>query len=352
MNRLLMQSLLETQRVLLSPHEFSDLDTWRSEASSHLKRLTNASKATFYLPIEGVKAFHSDDLPSEFADQWQRHVRHVARTHRVLKKAEHQAVFTRRSIFADDPDAYYKSDTFNQVLRPAGIYDSAGMHCTRLDGGEQALVFVHFDRRNDRSTENAASVLRLLRPSAMAGISGAETVRIAADEVCTLIDRLDLGVQVHSTAGHLLYENARFMYLLKQSTSFAALLERSFPPTPHAGAPAQLRFKVDQSSYRMTRQQVRHWNSLLPDVVVTIVEPADRSEPDVDHLRGVFGLTPREAEIALYLAKRLTNKEITTLTGVRECTIRRHTEAVLSKLEIHSRHDVSTRIEEATNGRC
>lgn len=57
-----------------------------------------------------------------------------------------------------------------------------------------------------------------------------------------------------------------------------------------------------------------------------------------------FGLTSREAEVAVLLAERRTHKEIAKDLGIRPNTARRHSQKVLRKLGIHSKKDVKEAI--------
>jgi DNA-binding CsgD family transcriptional regulator len=53
-----------------------------------------------------------------------------------------------------------------------------------------------------------------------------------------------------------------------------------------------------------------------------------------------FGLTRREAEVALALADRQSSAEIAATLGITVNTARRHSERVLEKLDIRSRRDI------------
>jgi DNA-binding CsgD family transcriptional regulator len=68
------------------------------------------------------------------------------------------------------------------------------------------------------------------------------------------------------------------------------------------------------------------------------IAPAPHSTEN--SLAGRFGLTPQESRVAIMLAEQRTNRDIAAQLGVSVHTARHHTERVLAKLEIHSRHDV------------
>lgn len=73
----------------------------------------------------------------------------------------------------------------------------------------------------------------------------------------------------------------------------------------------------------------------------------DAVEPQVLHsLRKRYRLTPTQARVATLLADRLTNAEIAFELRVKPSTARRHTEAVLLRLDVDSRFKVVTRLAE------
>ena len=73
-------------------------------------------------------------------------------------------------------------------------------------------------------------------------------------------------------------------------------------------------------------------------------EPAARPPTAIDLARRPealeirFGLTPREAEVLLWVAEGKTNPEIALILGNRPSTVRTHLERVFSKLGVETRH--------------
>lgn len=74
--------------------------------------------------------------------------------------------------------------------------------------------------------------------------------------------------------------------------------------------------------------------------VVVVVTPPVSSSPSCAEVRREFGLTKREAEVALLLAARRSNKEIADHLSIADKTAWRHTERVMAKLNTSSRRDV------------
>jgi hypothetical protein len=77
-----------------------------------------------------------------------------------------------------------------------------------------------------------------------------------------------------------------------------------------------------------------------PATIVVVIAPPDPPPPGRKELRCRFGLTPREAEVALLLAARKSNKEIARELCIAQKTAGRHTEGVMAKLRTSSRRDV------------
>lgn len=65
----------------------------------------------------------------------------------------------------------------------------------------------------------------------------------------------------------------------------------------------------------------------------------------MDDLVRSHGLTARQAQVALLLAERHTDKRIAADLGIRLNTARRHVQRVLRKLGVHSRQDVAAALE-------
>lgn len=107
-----------------------------------------------------------------------------------------------------------------------------------------------------------------------------------------------------------------------------ALLESSHPVEPCILAGG--------SRFRVLTNRIDGSKVLL----VLLVDDSHKHIPSIAVLMERFGLTPREAQVAVLLAQRESNKEIARLLSVTVFTAERHTEKVLSKLGINSRRHV------------
>lgn len=66
--------------------------------------------------------------------------------------------------------------------------------------------------------------------------------------------------------------------------------------------------------------------------------------PTEDSLRAKFGLSKREAQVAVLLAERRTDAEIATALGISWHTVRSHVERIFAALGCHTRRDAAAKL--------
>lgn len=79
-------------------------------------------------------------------------------------------------------------------------------------------------------------------------------------------------------------------------------------------------------------------------VIVVLMDYEPQALPDAEELCLRFNLTPREAEVALLLADRMSCREIAQRLKVSFHTARSHTERIIQKLDVARKHDVRQRL--------
>lgn len=88
------------------------------------------------------------------------------------------------------------------------------------------------------------------------------------------------------------------------------------------------------------------WEGSRPGAVVTAERPRSPGAATAGQICARFGLTPREVEVALLLSERRSAREIARALKISVHTVRRHTEKVFGKLNVHRRQDVGGRLQE------
>lgn len=81
-----------------------------------------------------------------------------------------------------------------------------------------------------------------------------------------------------------------------------------------------------------------------PVIVVVLMDREPQAMPDAEELCLRFNLTPREAEVALLLAERMSCREIANRLSMSFHTARSHVDRILSKLGVRRKHDVRRKL--------
>jgi DNA-binding CsgD family transcriptional regulator len=116
----------------------------------------------------------------------------------------------------------------------------------------------------------------------------------------------------------------------------------------HADTPSiTLQVRTSASEYRVRGTTVRDSGPRRDETLVILwVRRCRPRQLTLAGLRERYGLTPRETRVAALVAARSGSREIAEALGISPHTARRHAEAVLRKLGVHSRSDVRERLRE------
>jgi DNA-binding NarL/FixJ family response regulator len=96
------------------------------------------------------------------------------------------------------------------------------------------------------------------------------------------------------------------------------------------------------SEMRLTLSELRELKGRLLTRNARVYEPNRTGKPE-DFARR-FGLTRREAQVALLLARGRSNQAIARELKISSHTARHHTQRVFSKLEVHSRAEAGAKL--------
>ena len=120
--------------------------------------------------------------------------------------------------------------------------------------------------------------------------------------------------------------------------SRAVLMHRGGRPAETVVSSRAGRYRMRATVLRQRIQEIRTF-----PVLVTIQHSADHV-PSPASLMRRFGMTPREADVALLLARGRRNIEIAAELGISTHTARHHTENVMLKLSVHARSETTRAI--------
>lgn len=183
-----------------------------------------------------------------------------------------------------------------------------------------------------------AGVAALLDDQSIAAVVGQAA---STGDLAAALEASDPEVIVWDAGGDPSAASARLAALDPDDHPTVALIadEKDAADVLAAGARGLLPRDVDPSTLLTALQAVASGLLVLDPSFSPVAQPArGRESPPMTE-----DLTPRELEVLQLMAEGLSNKEIARRLGLSEHTAKFHVNAVLSKLDAHSRTEAVTR---------
>lgn len=360
--------LLAAQQTMLAPLAYEDRGAWMLAVNDRLRDLVGADHTiAFFLDEDGFEYLSSDTDLGPLSPLHDMVIGHDdAGFVRFVRTEDRAALYFElfhRMRRAGGSGAYHESeapvteamkrtDHFQAMFVPVGARFMTGLS-TPLPIGE-ATICVAYERSDARGyTEEGLRRLELVVP---AFESGVRAWRRLTDHR-NLIESMIPALAVLGPDGRLLFRSRGCERLLRDeptSNEFLAAMEE-LARGRSAHRPLHRRKSADRdwtNSREVTTERgtYRLWASSLPptlfgtEAVLVEVDRRDRGLPTAEQVQARFGLSPREAEVALLLAEGLDNKTIAERLHISPHTARRHTERVLRGLGVPSRAAVAMRL--------
>jgi DNA-binding CsgD family transcriptional regulator len=256
-------------------------------------------------------------------------------------------VYTRDLIDKAIEGRVLESPFVNEALFPNRMQFWQGVYASGPGNSDAILWVSHRKRHLAPFGDTAVDMLNVLQPAFQAGLSavyrldaarsafegaGAPAIVFGADGVELHRTRAFQDILAHDSAGGELVAAARAL-----ATRARGALLRVATLDDTAGAHTSVvTTPADEYALRATLVPEGAFSS-TPGVLI-LVRPASRARPPAaSELQEKFGLTAREAEVALLIARGATRKEIAGALGISEHTARAHTERVFQKLSVTTR---------------
>ncbi|MDX1646470.1 MAG: helix-turn-helix transcriptional regulator [Longimicrobiales bacterium] len=356
-----LQALAEATRILASPLTHPSVEDWRTSVHEAARRLFHADQTMTIMGGGGPPVASEDVDPSVLRSlrTWFDPITpegHLAVADPVVnewndrRRRSGLQVFTRDLIDRVIENRVLESPYANEALIPNRIRFWEGLYRKGVEGSE-AILWVSYDRsESKRFGEGTMDLLTVLVPAFHAGLDAlarVHTARSALDDVAHPLVAFDLsGREVHrspSLASLLTGEGAALVLARARALAreFVAGLPVAGGPTGGVAA-AVSHLTAGGRDYQL-RVTFLPAGLLATDVVVgVLVTPLTAPMlPDVPSLQARYGLTPREAEVALHVATGATRDRIARELGVSPHTVRAHTEKIFMKLGVSSRSAVA-----------
>ena len=347
------------QNALLSPLNYDSVDAWRSAVNQEVEALLGADKALFMLPISDGLRVYSDEYDPIRSSKYPEWTRPLAERHRMWSRAARMGVADRPTLWGDDLPIYYQSRFYNEFIVPRRAYHALFLTHALDDpvtGKNVAQLVVHHDSPRRRPFgERGRACARLLYPAFVAGVEAWRRLRTHQVRLARIIDRVGFAARLCDSDGQLLHQTPaltrileaepatdRIRHALEQTVS--SVLDSATQDNRKLGCRASQTVTTSVMRYEIYSAQLQDVDPADGAAAIACVSPTHPWSISRRNLKRCFGLTERQAEVAQLLALRKSNDEIADALFISTHTARHHTEAVLQKLQIHSRRDVFDRI--------
>ncbi|MEP0545455.1 MAG: helix-turn-helix transcriptional regulator [Rhodothermales bacterium] len=355
-------SLAGAQQLLLAPLTHPSPEVWMAAVNAELKTLFGAEGAIFILTLPtgprvitdldaGVMASYfahfaaTDEAPAmleQFGGAWA-----------LEEDTQHVPLHTQ----------YVKGEAFNDWYRPLGMNRTISLRAYGRPTGVPSLAMGFSDTltadivlggsaaAQGPKTGPARTLLALLQPALSAGVNMLQQTLghpaserpsgFASPHVAAVLDGMATAVWLFDEAGRFLHHSAaatRLVLGLVEGSVLHAAAEqhaRALLRGYHQGTPVSpsCTVEVGGERVRLVGAYLRPPSSRSPAVLVR-AEGAHVVLPSEETVRARFDLTPQEARVAHLRARGVETAAIADRLSVSVHTVRRHTERVLTKLDV------------------
>jgi DNA-binding CsgD family transcriptional regulator len=348
--------LATSLRIVLSPIDHPRLDGWRAAVNESLRSLLRADKATFMLPASDAALMFSEDVSPRALQAYASYYRTLDIGLLKRRKELGLRVWNRGMLW--NPGELRRSEYYCDFARPNRLHDALGI-TLELDGTPELLAglsFHHERPRGSRFGERGLTLLRLVLPAFDAGVRTRLRLSRHGSSFAQVFDNLAEGLVLWDMSGRVREANRAALSIFEEDSERERLhremeliahslrmLARSSSERHEPALPAQpvsREVHTARGRYRIRGSYLDvDLFSQLPAVLVAL-ERLTPTPPSRAMLRQRFGLTEREADVALLLSEGLSNAEIADRLSISPHTARHHSESVLLKLGVDSRAQV------------
>lgn len=356
--------LRRTLGVLLSPLDFPTSSAWRRAMATHLQALLSVDSVTTVVRLPDSPLVQTvGNVPAGVLDRYAEHYHQKSELDQ-LRLRRGLRTWTRFSLV--NRAAFLRTEYANDWALPVGILDSAGLSVplSAMDGGE-AVVHIGCASSLERFEADGIEErwLRTLAPAVTAGMRLGLLATNWRNDLMRQLEATGAPLALCEYDGRLVHATPALLAITMADPEGAALLSAAALLT-HS-----LRDVIERRPKRLGTSGPSFVDGLRPSHTVTtcrdtyvlqasligeallgsdrplVLVRFDPATAMTRHtpasLRARFGLSPREAQVALLLADGASNARIADTLRVTPHTARRHTEHVRDKLGAENRAAVA-----------
>lgn len=351
------------QRTFLSPLEHNDMGSWSRHVLHEVEELFGADRSAIWLPWDGGLFRSSENIEPEYLDAFGSRVRGMEpgaiRYSEPMVDAGHQRRRQRHlSVWSIDMlgrltgQEAEESETYQAAVVPAGIAHSVVLNPS-LEVGEALLGVGHSNPDDDPyGEEGCLELAHLLLPSFEAGLAVVLREKIRRETLARVVDELAEALSVFDASGRELHRSARLRETLAHDPQSALIVNRMALLAKRALRLSRARshdtspvgseeIGTATARYVLRASLLGFSASGAQEAVLVAVERLTTRLPERRSLCQRYGLTTRQAEVALLLARGYTNREVARCLRISHHTVRHHAEWVFDKMDVHSRAELA-----------
>ena len=255
------------------------------------------------------------------------------------ERSERLGVFTRRDAYGRHYGRMAETPYVREFLPSVGAHDALTIHvpAAAQPVPEPAVQLVLHSAAPGRAFgARHTEIARRLRPAFVAGVAVQRQMARVRGDLLALVDAAGGPCAVFSPGGRLVHVSRALDEALAREPRREALLDGVRRAAAEAlSSPVKAcasSVSGTAGRYRLAASMATGPRPLL--VVAVALPPAPAAEPASGEVARRLGLTPRQAEVAVLLARRYSDKEIAAALSVSFYTARHHVEAVLGRLGV------------------
>ena len=322
--------------TLASPLAFETTDVWLRASMDAAAGLIGADKS--FVHWVGVDNFVIDGYSAADTVTYRSFLPlldEIGHPERVTRLG----VATRRQAYGPHAERMNGTAYVQEFLPSVGAHDSLTIHVPagRTPEAEPPVqLLVHYATAERAFGLWHLDIARKLRPAFVAGVAVQRQMGRVRGDIFSLVDDSGGPCAVFAPGGRLLHVSRALEEALTREPRRSELLDRVRQVAAEALASASRSrssvFVGAAGSYRLSASMVAGARPVL--LVAVTVPPPPRPAPAPGDVAARLGLTPRQAEVAVLLAGRYSNKEIASALSISVHTARHHVEAVLARLGV------------------
>jgi DNA-binding CsgD family transcriptional regulator len=362
-----LKNLLRAQKVLLSPLSYASDREWCIESLRAIKGCLGVDISSFAFGT-GPNAFIvTEDFDSRLFEV----LRFIGAGDGIIETEDETLNLTQLSAYQRNEAVYdarervekvtgqplEDSRVFQEYMKPIGVVDPFTIQ-VGLPGGAAIVSLGHRDTsRVMVKREEVWLMAHFLTTALEAGSNVLHRLQQSRSGVTQLIDAVGIPMSVFTFDGREITRNGALCRLLARDEQ-SDLAEQIRLLAVQTGA-SSTGGRINHPGLRLVRTATREYVLRAthldvgvfgrePAVMVT-TEPVSPELPSAGQLVEGFSLTPREAQVALLLARGDSNRSVAERLGISPATVRTHAEHLFEKLGVRTRKALALKLIESAS---